>query len=459
MRTSKYTIGELKFYTEAEYRATWEDIRAFQSLEKRGKSKEEIAWNYVRELRERKLRFSSVLGIRMLMGFEEDAARYAQTLTPYERAEAYELKYLRAMSLPLPAGAQGVSAKERLAALREKWEAEGKTFRADVCLALEEFSWIADECRSFLEVGLSIRAAQVALTGVMLCCASYLIVQGAEDYRSYRNLARLRQVQAAPYETVAAQGGAENAYAPTTLVENGETSQTYLADGAQELSADTLSEADVPGGAGEEKTAQLTERVLRNRALKEMNADFSGWLSIPDTGIDYPVMHRPEDNNYYLTHDFEGNQDKTGLLVLDKRCAPLEYGSHLLIHGHHMKSGAMFGTLQEYKDEKYFWEHPGIEFSTTQGEYIFRIASVFVSSVSPQADGKDSFPYYNYIDISDRAAFLEYADGVAEAALYPTGEELTFGDKVMTLSTCDYTKPDGRLVIVGVCRENTGEEK
>lgn len=177
------------------------------------------------------------------------------------------------------------------------------------------------------------------------------------------------------------------------------------------------------------------------------NPDFCGWLRLPDTNIDYPVMYRAGDNDFYLSHDFHGNKDVNGLLVLDKRCPPDGSGDHVLIHGHNMKSGFMFGELKKYKDESYFREHPLIEYDTLTEHRLYRIFSVFQSSTN-LADQED-FRYYEYIEMTSQEDFETYVEAARQQSMYDADMEIHYGDRLITLSTCDYSKDNGRLVIVG----------
>lgn len=177
------------------------------------------------------------------------------------------------------------------------------------------------------------------------------------------------------------------------------------------------------------------------------NPDMQGWLSIEYTNVDYPVMFREDDNDYYLSRNFQGEPDVNGMLILDKRCDPTGNGINMLIHGHNMKSGMMFGALRKYMDSGYLEDHKYINYDTLYDKHRFVIISVFISSVA--AGETDNFRYYNYIDFDGKDAFDEYIKGVKEASLYDTGESANYGDKLITLSTCDYSITEGRLVIVG----------
>ena len=207
--------------------------------------------------------------------------------------------------------------------------------------------------------------------------------------------------------------------------------------------SNTQDDSTMPGDA------KAYDRPLlpRFKALAERNPDIAGWLVIPGTKIDYPVMYLADDNDFYLEHDFDKAPDANGLLVMDKRCDPDSDEINWLIHGHNMKSGAMFGSLRKYTSEKYFIEHPDIEFSTLYEQKTYQIFAVFRSSVYDETT--DDFRFYDYILIEDEADYDAYVKGVKEQSLYDTGITPSYGDPLITLSTCDYTKENGRLVLVG----------
>ncbi len=190
-----------------------------------------------------------------------------------------------------------------------------------------------------------------------------------------------------------------------------------------------------------------TEILPRFKELHEENNDLAGWLTIEGTVIDYPVMYKEDDNDFYLSHNFEGKNDVSGLLVLDKRCRMDGSGMNMLIHGHHMRNGSMFGSLQKYEDESYYREHPVINFSTLYQERRYEIFAVFISSVYD--DESDDIKFYDFIDIRTREEFNSYIRSALDDSLYDTGVRPYWGDKLISLSTCEYSKENGRLVIVG----------
>ena len=204
--------------------------------------------------------------------------------------------------------------------------------------------------------------------------------------------------------------------------------ETLAASGVQVLSWD-----------GKEILPQYKKLVLQN-------PDFAGWLNIAGTEVDYPVMHRDDDNDFYLSHNFDGDYDVNGLLVLDKRCSVDGTDNNVMIYGHNMKSGFMFGTLKNYKSRDYYLQHPTIKYSSLYQENVYDIISVFLSSVD---ETQDDFRYYDFVEIFNEAEFDAYINGIKEQSLYDIPYTAMYGDHLITLSTCDYTKRDGRLVIVG----------
>ena len=181
--------------------------------------------------------------------------------------------------------------------------------------------------------------------------------------------------------------------------------------------------------------------------LYNQNQDLAGWISIPGTGIDYPIMYLSNDNDYYLSHDFYKEEDKNGLLVLDKRCDASGDDVNWLIHGHNMKSGDMFGELDYYSDESYYKAHPIIQLCTLTEERDYEIIAVFKTSVSDKDNG--DFPYYHYIQIANQNLYNDYISAAKDIALYDTGKDAVYPEKLITLSTCEYTKVDGRFVVLG----------
>lgn len=176
------------------------------------------------------------------------------------------------------------------------------------------------------------------------------------------------------------------------------------------------------------------------------NEDMAGWLQIPGTIIDYPVMWTPADENYYLYRGFDKKDNNNGCLILDTDSSLAPLTTNLIIHGHNMKSGAMFGDLTEYEDKSYYEEHRQIILHTPEGQRNYEILAVFRSQVYKKTD--NVFKFYKFFQADTEEEFLDFYDNIKKLSLYDTGVTAEFGDNFITLSTCVYHVKNGRFVVV-----------
>ena len=181
------------------------------------------------------------------------------------------------------------------------------------------------------------------------------------------------------------------------------------------------------------------------RELYERNPDIVGWLKIDGTRINYPIMQNRQDAEYYLDHDFDKKKANSGLPFLDAH-SRIDGSDILLIHGHHMKSGMIFTDLLKYKQESFYKDHPTFQFSTLYEKEEYEIIAVIVSQVYRKSD--DVFKYYQIEKVSTPAEFDSYVQNIKQLALYDTGITPRYGDKLMVLSTCEYSTANGRLAVV-----------
>lgn len=209
------------------------------------------------------------------------------------------------------------------------------------------------------------------------------------------------------------------------------------------------------------EVADTTEPVIlpKYQTLYEQNPHLIGWLTIEDTVIDYPVMQTPEDEEYYLDKDFYGNENANGCLIMDTDSvvgvgmAEHNYqngqkpSTNLIIHGHTMRNGDMFGNLNLYEDEAYGREHGIIRFDSLYEEREYELIAVFYSQVFYKSD--DVFKYYKFFQADTQAQFDDWYNNIKSMSLYDTGVEAEFGDEFITLSCCAYHVEDGRFVVVG----------
>jgi sortase B len=180
-------------------------------------------------------------------------------------------------------------------------------------------------------------------------------------------------------------------------------------------------------------------------SLYEENPDIVGWLSIEGTKIDYPVMQN-EDDEYYLHRNFYGEEDKYGCLYVRNSADVFTPGTNIIIYGHNMKDGSMFGTLKNYQRKDYYKEHPTISFDTLYEERTYQIIAVFYSQVYNTDD--KVFKYYQFYQADTKEEFDNFYNNIKALSLYDTGIDAKYSDTFITLSTCSYQVEDGRFVVV-----------
>lgn len=176
------------------------------------------------------------------------------------------------------------------------------------------------------------------------------------------------------------------------------------------------------------------------------NEDMAAWISIPGTNIDYPVMWTPRDEQYYLYRGFDGSSNKNGCLILDTDSCLDPLTTNLIIHGHNMKSGAMFGNLTDYEDKDYYEEHREIILYTEECERHYEIIAVFRSQVYKKTD--EVFKFYKFFQADTQEEFDDFYQNIKALSEYDTGVTAEFGDNFLTLSTCVYHVEQGRFVVV-----------
>ena len=176
-------------------------------------------------------------------------------------------------------------------------------------------------------------------------------------------------------------------------------------------------------------------------ALYEQNNDFVGWIQIDGTNINYPVMQTPDNPDYYLKHSFENTWSDYGVPYLDEACV-IGQSNNLVIYGHHMSNGSMFCDLELYSDPAFCMEHPVIRFDTLSSFGEYEVIAVFRYNTN-----QETFRYDREVNM-DETRFSWFMEQVHARELFSTGKDVSFGDQMLTLSTCEYTYKNGRLVVV-----------
>lgn len=176
------------------------------------------------------------------------------------------------------------------------------------------------------------------------------------------------------------------------------------------------------------------------------NDDMAAWLQIPETDIDYPVMWTPRDEEYYLRRGFDGARNQNGCLILDTDSCLDPLTTNLIIHGHNMRSGTMFGTLEDYEDEAYCQEHNRIILYTEDYQHNYEVVAVFRSQVYKKSD--TVFKFYKFFQADTQEEFDDFYENIKALSLYDTGVTAEFGDCFITLTTCSNHVEQGRFVVV-----------
>lgn len=216
----------------------------------------------------------------------------------------------------------------------------------------------------------------------------------------------------------------------------------------EQAEASTVS-GESPTEASHTVPAETPEPVLVQNPYADSflaNEDMAAWISIPGTNIDYPVMWTPEDEQYYLYRGFDGSSNKNGCLILDTDSCLDPLTTNLIIHGHNMKSGAMFGNLTDYESKDYYDEHKEIILYTEECERHYEIIAVFRSQVYKKTD--EVFKFYKFFQADTQEEFDDFYQNIKALSEYDTGVTAEFGDNFLTLSTCVYHVEQGRFVVV-----------
>ena len=186
------------------------------------------------------------------------------------------------------------------------------------------------------------------------------------------------------------------------------------------------------------------EILPRFLELYQKNPDLAGWLTIPGTRIDYPVMYSPDEPERYLHANFDAAYSFAGLPFLDAAC-DTESGNRI-IYAHNMLDGSMFRTLLKYQQKDFWQRNPVISFNTLYEEQEYEVVAAFYDKVYKKSD--TNFKFYQFYDTSDQSSFDEAMAYYREHALYDTGVTAQCGDLFLTLVTCAYQTENGRFVVV-----------
>ena len=199
--------------------------------------------------------------------------------------------------------------------------------------------------------------------------------------------------------------------------------------------------------AKDENGEEAAEKVMLEKLadLKKENNDIVGWIKIEDTNINYPVV-QTDNNDYYINHNFKKKYNELGSIFLDKDCSIEKPTANFLIYGHRSEGKQMFETLTKYKKESFYKEHKTFEFSTLNEVGTYQVIAVFQSQVYYK--NQDVFKYYFFKDAKNKTEFDNYINNIKKLSMYKIEDTATYGEQLITLSTCDYHVEDGRFAVV-----------
>ena len=197
-------------------------------------------------------------------------------------------------------------------------------------------------------------------------------------------------------------------------------------------------------------------------ALKDINKEIVGWIQMDNTQIDYPVLwHKGDDRHsqYYLSRNYKGGYDSFGSIFVDYRCEKGAKSQNVVLHGHHMNDGSMFGNLLNYgvtsPNMDFYKKTPTVEFDTPDGQATYKIISVFKTNTL-SAHGE----FFNYMvgDFQNEKDFMNYVYNVRIRSMINCPVDVNEDDRLLTLSTCSYEFTNFRTVIVAR-KVRVGESK
>ncbi len=179
----------------------------------------------------------------------------------------------------------------------------------------------------------------------------------------------------------------------------------------------------------------------------ELNNDMVGWISISDTKVNYPVMQTPDNPDYYLKRNFYKMSSDWGAIYAREACDINKPSDNITLYGHHMQDGSMFAQLSKFQFQDFWQTHQTFSFDTLYERHTYKIWAVFKTSANI---GDNHFPYHRFSDAATEEEFTEFVETVKRLDYYDTGITPEYGDKLLTLSTCEYTLDNGRFVVCSV---------
>lgn len=222
----------------------------------------------------------------------------------------------------------------------------------------------------------------------------------------------------------------------------------YDLSSSEESSKEEGTQSETESTQSKEEEPELTDEQVRAqiKKLQEINPDIIGWIRIPNTVIDYPVLQSSEnDPEYYLYRNYKKESTQYGSIFLQSGTAIDGSDQDLVLYGHSMNDGRMFASLLRFGELDVYKQSPVITFNTAKGGGKWKIISVFKTNTD-ESQGKP-FPY-TYSHFNSDSSYLNFIYQARQRSIINTGVDFNENDTVITLSTCSYEFDGFRTVVV-----------
>lgn len=213
---------------------------------------------------------------------------------------------------------------------------------------------------------------------------------------------------------------------------------------ATEATEPTQAETEAPET---EPPAPTEPQILPDyQDIVRQNPDTVGWIHIEGSPINYPVMQtKPDNRDYYLYRDFDREDSKRGSIYVREECDVVTPSDNVTIYGHNMRDGSMFAYLGEYYEKSFWRDNSLISFDSLYEYHMYKIFAVFKTTAD-----YGGFEYHLMENAATERDFNNFIATAKQLSFYDTGITPVYGDKIICLSTCEYTLDNGRFVVAAV---------
>lgn len=210
---------------------------------------------------------------------------------------------------------------------------------------------------------------------------------------------------------------------------------------APEPAAQSAPAEETPEQPAEETAAESRTFSVDMNGLREQYPDLAAWLWLwaGETDIDYPVM-QAADNDYYLTHLYDGTYNHNGSIFIDYRNTGVLTDGNTVLYGHNMQNGGMFNPLNQYKSPEFYSAHPVMKLCTPEGDCTVELICGTVE------DGNYEFVQLNFVDFND---MNDYVNRFSPRSTFESGVQLQPGDRLVSFCTCSYENMNARYMLIG----------